>query len=153
MPISTLRISWFSHHTLSPPHTLTSQHHHTKIADVIIKPPIINLLKFVVLSSLRCLAPVRFCIIVTISSHYNTYCISHDTLHTESYLPGLLQYRPPAIYFYQHHATPASARAAQPAATATQRTAAKQGEIDPPADSYCLAISYYSTVVAVGVAS
>ena len=34
---------------------------------------IINLLKFVVLSSLRCFVPVRFRIIVTISSHYNNF--------------------------------------------------------------------------------
>ena len=37
----------------------------------IISNLIINLLKFIVLSSLRCLVPVRFSIIVTISSHYN----------------------------------------------------------------------------------
>ena len=48
----------------------THSHRHTKIADLIISNLIINLLKFVVLSSLRCLVPVRFSIIIDYSSYY-----------------------------------------------------------------------------------
>ena len=65
---STLRIYWFSHHTF-----LSHTDNHTTKKSIRRLSTMINLLKFVVLSSLRCLVPVRFRIIVTISSHYNTY--------------------------------------------------------------------------------
>ena len=52
---STLRIYWFLHHTFF---------HHTN-KSIRRLPIIINLLTFVVLSSLRCLVPVQFSIIVT----------------------------------------------------------------------------------------
>ena len=54
----TPRIPWFPHHTFLPPR-------HTNKNPIRRLPIIINLLKFVVLSSLRCLVPVRFSIIVT----------------------------------------------------------------------------------------
>ena len=63
---STLRIYWFSHHTFFSRTVATEN---KSIRRLLI---IINLLKFVVLSSLRCLVPVRFSIIVTTeTSHYN----------------------------------------------------------------------------------
>ena len=63
---SHLGLTWFTTIYFSTTHS----HHHTKIADVIISILIINLFKFVVLSSLlRCLVPVRFSIIVTTLPH------------------------------------------------------------------------------------
>ena len=59
VPISTLRIYWFSHHTFLSRTVATENKSIRRL------PIIINLLKFVVLSSLRCLVPVRFSIIVT----------------------------------------------------------------------------------------
>ena len=66
----------------------THSHHHTKIADVIISNLIVNLLKFVVLSSLRCLVPVLLSIIVTISSHYNNISNSWGEVKIYGSKPG-----------------------------------------------------------------
>ena len=61
---STLRIYWFPHHTFLPPrHTNHKNNPIRRLPRIII-----NLLKFVVLSSLRCLVPVRFSIIVIVST-------------------------------------------------------------------------------------
>ena len=61
VPISTLvRIPWFSHHTFFSRTAVATENKSVRRL-----PIIINLLKFVVLSSLRCLVPVRFSIIVT----------------------------------------------------------------------------------------
>ena len=70
---STLRIYWFFHHTFLSRTVATPRQTNRAILRRLTSTTIINLLLklFVVLSSLRCLVPVRFRIIVTISSHYN----------------------------------------------------------------------------------
>ena len=76
VPISTSRIYWFSHHTFLPRAHRSNPNKSIRRLSIII-----NLLKFVVLSSLRCLVLVRFRIIVTISSHYNS-CMHGRTTTT-----------------------------------------------------------------------
>ena len=61
---STLRIHWFPHHhTFLPRRTVATENKSIRRL-----PIIINLLKFVVLSSLRCLVPVRISISIVVST-------------------------------------------------------------------------------------
>ena len=117
---TTLRIYWFSHQ----PHIFATHRSHTN-KSIRRLSIIINLLKFVVLSSLRCLVPVRFCIIVTML-YQRAYLVHHTGFPPHNNLPPIPERR--------------STRTSKQRATSHTRKTKQQSKLDifPISYSICL---------------